>query len=418
MIGKLKAQQLPRAFSYPKHRIKVLLLEDIHPKAVAILSEEGYTVETLQTAISEEELMEKVRGVSILGIRSRTNITERVLKNAKKLLTVGAFCIGTDQIDLLSATNCGVAVFNAPYSNTRSVVELVLAEIICLLRKIGDRNIKMQRGEWFKSVDGSHEVRGKKIGIIGYGNIGSQLSVLAEFLGMEVYFYDIAEKLALGNAKKCRSLEELLGSVEIVTVHVDGREENRKLIGEREFEMMRNGAYFLNTSRGFIVDLDALAKYIKTGRIAGAAVDVFPNEPKSNKEKFESVLRGLSNTILTSHIGGSTQEAQGNIAVFVAEKIIEFINTGNTMLSVNFPNLALPERRDVHRFIHIHKNIPAVLAQINSVLAKNGINIEGQYLKTNEEMGYAITDVNKDYPEGVVAQLKKIKGTIKFRVLY
>lgn len=409
---------LPRAYSYPKHRIKVLLLENINQKAVDVFTKEGYEVKTLPTALSEKELRENIPGISILGIRSKTKITHEVLEKADRLLSIGAYCIGTNQIDLSSCSKQGIVAFNAPYSNTRSVVELVIGEIIILYRNIFDKSSNLHQGKWDKSADNSYEVRGKKLGIVGYGNIGSQLSVLAESLGMEVYFYDIAEKLALGNAKKCRSLKELLKIVDVVTLHIDGRENNTNLIGEREFQWMKDGVIFLNLSRGFVVDIAALAKYIKSGKIKGATIDVFPTEPKNNKEPFTSLLQRLPNVILTPHIGGSTLEAQENIGNFVSDRLIKFINTGDTTLSVNFPNLELPMLKNAHRLIHIHKNIPGVLAKINSLLADNKINIEGQYLKTGDDIGYVITDVNRKYNKEVLQSLRSMPETIKFRVLY
>ncbi len=309
-------------------------------------------------------------------------------------------------------------MFNAPYSNTRSVVELALAEIIMLIRNIPDKSAKMHRGEWDKSAAGSFEIRGKKLGIIGYGNIGAQLSVLAESAGMNVFYYDLVEKLALGNATKCASLEELLSTVDVVTLHVDGRKENSTFIGEKEFALMKPGSIFLNLSRGHVVDIHALKNAILNGTIVGCGVDVFPEEPKSNKDPFESELKGLPNVILTPHIGGSTQEAQENIARFVPSRIIEYINTGSTTNSVNFPNLQLPILDNAHRLIHIHQNVPGILAKINNVLADHDINIVGQYLKTNETIGYVITDIDKAYNPDVIKALKAISHTIKFRILY
>ncbi|MBI4080823.1 MAG: phosphoglycerate dehydrogenase [Candidatus Levybacteria bacterium] len=409
---------LPRKESFPKSKMKVLLLEKIDPIALDRFKKEGFTVETVNSALSENELAERLEDVSILGIRSKTEITENALQNAKKLLAIGAFCIGTNQITLPACNKRGIAIFNAPYSNTRSVVELALGEIILLYRQAFDKSMKLHKGEWDKSATGSFEVRGKRLGIIGYGNIGTQLGVLAEALGMEVYFYDIVDKLALGNAKKCDTLSELLHIADVVTVHIDGRKTNKNLIGESEFAKMKNGVIFLNLARGSIVDVDALAKAIKSGKVAGAGLDVYPYEPKSNAEKFESVLQESPNTILTPHIGGSTEEAQRNIGQFVSNKLLDFINAGNTTLSVNFPQIQLPELRNAHRFIHIHKNKPGLLAQINNILAQHEINIEGQYLKTNEEMGYVITDVSQAYDKEVVEKLREIAGTIRFRVLY
>lgn len=410
--------KLNTAISYPKNRINVLLLENIHPEGLRILREEGYNVEVHSAAMDEDELCEKIKTVSILGIRSKTQVTAKVLENASRLISIGAFCIGTNQIDLETCLKKGIAVFNAPYSNTRSVVELAIGEIIFLMRNLFDKAHLMHKGKWDKSATNSYEIRGKSLGIIGYGNIGSQLSVLAESMGMKVYYYDIVERLALGNATKCSSLEELLAASDVVTLHVDGRKSNKNLIGVKEFDLMKDGVIFLNLSRGHVVDIEALKRSIETGKVRGAAVDVFPVEPISNKEEFVSPLRGLPNVILTPHIGGSTEEAQENIANFVPNRIIEYINTGSTTNSVNFPNLQLPVLENAHRLIHIHENMPGILAQINNVLAKYNINIMGQYLKTNETIGYVITDINKEYSKDVITDLKNIEGTIKFRILY
>lgn len=409
---------LPRSQSYPKSLMKVLLLENIDEQAVELFKREGYTVEKLKKALNENELIEKAKDVSVIGIRSKTQITEKVVKKLNKLLAVGAYCIGTNQIELKACAQNGVAVFNAPYSNTRSVVELALGEIIMLYRKTFDKSSKLHQGIWDKSAAGSHEIRGKTLGIVGYGNIGSQLSVLAEGLGMNVYFYDAFDRLALGNAKKCELLEELLKISDVVTIHVDGRKSNTNLIGEKEFSIMKDGVIFLNLSRGFVVDMKALETNLKKGKIAGAAVDVFPQEPKSTDEPFTCGLQNIPNVILTPHVAGSTIEAQRNIADFVTQKIQQFIDTGNTTLSVNYPNIQLPELTDAHRFIHIHKNVPGILAQLNNIFAKYKINIEGQYLKTNEEIGYVITDVNKNYSRKVIDELKSIPETIRVRILY
>lgn len=414
----LYVNKLPMAISYPKNRIKALILENIHTNAVETFEKEGYQVETIGRALSEDELCEKIKDVSIIGIRSKTHITAKVLEHANRLKVVGAFCIGTNQINLKACAQKGVLAVNAPYSNTRSVVEMAIAEMIMLMRRLPSMNAGMHKGKWNKSATNSNEIRGKKLGIVGYGNIGSQLSVLAEAMGMEVYYYDLVEKLALGNAQKVSTLKELLKKVDVVSLHVDGRPENKKHFGEKEFNMMKDGAVFLNLSRGFVVDIKALAKRLKDGRIRGAAIDVFPKEPKSNKEEFESELRGIDNVILSPHIGGSTQEAQANIAEFVPARIIDYINTGSTFGSVNFPNLQLPSLKNAHRLIHIHHNIPGILANINNVLAKHKINIVGQYLKTNEEIGYVITDINTKYEDQVLEDMKKIEHTIKFRVLY
>ena len=404
--------------SYPKNRINVLLLENIHPNAFEFLDEEGYNVELIKGAMDEEELAERIKDVSILGIRSKTQLTKKVLANAKRLIAVGAYCIGTNQIDLEECQRKGVAVFNAPFSNTRSVVELAIAEIIMLMRRVPDMSYEMHRGTWSKSAANSSEIRGKRLGIIGYGNIGAQLSVLAENLGMKVYYYDVVEKLPLGNVKKMNSMKALLEKVDVVSLHVDGRPENKNIIGEQEFGWMKDGAVFLNLARGPVVDIPALKKNLENGKIRGAGVDVYPYEPKTNDETFESDLRGLKNTILTPHIGGSTEEAQINIADFVPNRIVDYVNTGSTTNSVNFPNLQLPSLENAHRLIHIHHNTSGVLANINNVLAKHQTNIVGQYLKTNELIGYVITDIDKEYNKELVDDLKAIEGTIRFRVLY
>lgn len=414
----LYLNQLNTAVSYPKNRINVLLLENVHPIAVELMRAEGFNVETYHAAMTEEELCQRIKNVSVLGIRSKTMVTAKVLENANRLMAIGAFCIGTNQIDLKAATKKGIAVFNAPFSNTRSVVELVVAEMIMLMRGIVDKSTKMHKGTWDKSAKGSFEVRGKKLGLIGYGNIGTQLSVIAESLGMKVFYYDTEEKLSLGNAVKCKTMEEVLNQADVVSLHVDGRKSNSNIIGEREFNMMKKGVIFINLSRGHVVDIKALKDNIQSGKVAGCAIDVFPYEPVSNDEEFQSELRGLPNTILTPHIGGSTAEAQENIGNFVPSKLMDYINTGSTSLSVNFPNIALPILKDAHRLIHIHHNVPGILAKINHVLADHGINIVGQYLKTNESIGYVITDINKEYDKDIIAKLRGIDQTIKFRVLY
>ena len=393
------------------------MLENVHPAAFENLSEDGFTVELIKHSLSEEELIEKVKGVHVLGIRSKTQVTEKVLKAANKLLVVGAFCIGTTQIDLDTCRKRGVVVFNAPYSNTRSVVELAIGQIIMLKRSIFPRSTELHNGQWQKTADGSHEVRGKNLGIIGYGNIGKQLSVLAEAIGMKVYYYDVDDKLALGNAIKCNELEDLLRVSDIVTLHIDDNKSNANFIGEREFNQMKKGAMFINLCRGFVVDIKALANALKSGQLGGAAVDVYPEEPRTNGE-FYTELQGIDNVILTPHIGGSTQEAQRNIADFVPNKIMEYINSGSTVDAVNFPNIRLPKQNKAHRFLHIHKNVPGIMAKINEVLATYDMNISGQYLSTDNEVGYVITDLDKEYNKEVVKALKKIENTIKFRVLY
>ena len=413
----LFVNDLPRNLSYPKNRIKILLLENVHPDAFENLSEDGFSVELVKHSIPEEELIEKIKGVHVLGIRSKTQVTQKVLDAANKLLVVGAFCIGTTQIDLEYAKKKGVVVFNAPYSNTRSVVELAIGQIIMLMRNVFTRSSEIHTGQWNKTAINSKEVRGKNLGIVGYGNIGKQLSVLAEAMGMRVYYYDVADRLALGNAIKCSTLEELLSVSDVVTLHVDDNKANKNFIGEREINQMRDGAYLINLSRGFVVDIDALAAALKEGKLTGAAVDVYPTEPRSNGG-FETPLQGLSNVILTPHVGGSTEEAQRDIADFVPNKIMDYINSGNTVDAVNFPNIRLPKQNNAHRFLHIHRNVPGIMAKINEVLAKYEMNITGQYLSTDSEVGYVISDLDKDYNKEVVKALKNVENTIKFRVLY
>ena len=411
----LFVNDLPRNLSYPKNRIKIL--ENVHPAAFENLSEEGFSVELIKTSLSEEELIERIKGVHVLGIRSKTQVTQKVLDAANKLLVVGAFCIGTTQIDLDYSKKKGVVVFNAPYSNTRSVVELAIGQTIMLMRSIFPRSTEIHNGEWNKTAIGSQEVRGKNLGIVGYGNIGKQMSVLAEAMGMKVYYYDVNDQLALGNAVKCDTLEDLLNVSDVVTLHVDDNKANKNFIGEREINQMKDGAKLINLSRGFVVDIDALASALKNGKLGGAAIDVYPSEPRSNGA-FETPLQGLSNVILTPHIGGSTEEAQRDIADFVPNKIMDYINSGNTVDAVNFPNIRLPKQNKAHRFLHIHRNVPGIMAKINEILAQYGLNISGQYLSTDSEVGYVITDLDKEYDKDVIKALKKIENTIKFRVLY
>ena len=408
----------PMAVSYPENRIKVLILENIHPEAQRIFSEEGYQIEVIPGALDEDELCKKIVDVSILCIRSKTMVTAKALDHAKKLIAVGAYCIGTNQIDLKTCTKKGIVVFNAPYSNTRSVVELAIGQMILLTRGIIQKSNQMHAGKWDKSAKNSYEIRGKKLGIIGYGNIGTQLSVVAEALGMEVYYYDTVEKLSLGNAKKCKTLEELFRIADVVTLHIDGRASNKNIIGEKEFEQMKKGVIFLNLARGHVVDIEAMANALKSGKIRGASVDVFPYEPKTNDEEFISPLRGFPNVILTPHIGGSTEEAQFNIAQFVPNKIISYINTGSTYGSVNLPEIQMSELKDAHRLIHIHENFPGIMAKINQSLAKYHINILGQYLKTNETTGYVITDIDTVHGKDLEEEMRHVDHTIRFRILY
>ena len=416
----LYINDLNRAQSYPKSKIKVLLLENVHPNGVKAFKTEGFQVELLKGALDEDELIEKIKGVSILGLRSKTNLTKRVLEhpNASRLMAVGAFCIGTNQINLDECERRGVAVFNAPYSNTRSVVEMAIGEMIMLTRDIVTKSNEMHEGIWDKSAKNSYEIRGKKLGLVGYGSIGTQLSVIAEALGMEVHFYDTVDKLALGNAKKCGTLQELLNISDFISLHVDGRKANANIIGETEFAQMKDNVIFVNLSRGHVVEIPALVNALKSGKVWGAAVDVFPSEPKSNDEEFINELRGLPRVILTPHIGGSTEEAQANIGEFVPNKLLQFMNNGSTYGSVNFPELQLPPLEDAHRMLHIHQNVPGILAKINNIFAKYNVNIKGQYLKTTNEIGYVITDIAKLYADEIVAELKEIDNTIKFRMLY
>ena len=407
-----------RELSYPKNKINVLLLEKVDKVAFDLFKEEGYNVESLDGSLDEKDLIKKIKDVSILGIRSKTIISDKVIKSANKLLAIGAFCIGTNQIKFESCNDSGIVIFNAPYSNTRSVVEIVIAQIINLMRKIVIKSNKMHSGVWRKDSLDSFEIRNKVIGILGYGNIGSQLSVICEALGMKVLYYDILDKLSIGKAKKCKSLNELLKNSDIVSLHVDGKKSNTNLISDKEFSIMKEKSILVNYSRGNVVDIDSLIKNIKNKKLMGAALDVFPEEPSNNKEKFESKVKGIEEIILSPHIGGSTKEAQKNIGSYVPDKIIDFINSGNTSSSVNFPKLSLPEQSDSHRLIHIHKNEPGVMLEINKIISEYNINIKGQYLKTNEEIGYVITDIDSVYNKEVVKSLKNIPATIKLRVLY
>ncbi|MFM7133349.1 MAG: phosphoglycerate dehydrogenase, partial [Planctomycetota bacterium] len=410
--------RLPGAPSFPKSRMVALLLENIHADAAQRLRDEGYRVEAVSDALPEAELARAIKGVSILGIRSKTRVTPAALDAADRLLAIGCFCIGTEQVDLSAAATRGVGVFNAPYSNTRSVVELAIGEIVMLFRRAVESDRILHAGGWRKSAHGCQEVRGKTLGIVGYGHIGSQLSVLAEAMGMNVLYHDVAEVMPLGNARKAKSFADLLAKSDAVSLHVDGRRENTNLVGERELRRMKPGAVLLNLSRGHIVDLEALARALRSGHLGGAAVDVFPAEPNSNRDPFDTPLRGIANVILTAHIGGSTAEAQQGIGLFVANRLVEHVNSGATAGSVNLPEIALPPTPRAHRFLHLHRNQPGVLAEINGILAKRRINILGQSLRTTEAVGYVVTDVNKSYDDAVVDELRAVAGTIRFRVLY
>ncbi len=398
--------------------LRALLLEQIHPEAEEILRSSGFAVEAVGRALDEAELADRLAGVALLGIRSKTHVTRRVLEAADQLLAIGAFCIGTNQIELGAASEHGVAVFNAPFSNTRSVVELALAEIISMTRRLTEKNRLMHDGVWDKSADGAHEVRGRTLGIVGYGNIGTQLSVLAESLGMRVVFFDTADKLALGNARRALSLKDLLAESDIVTLHVDGRAANEQFFGDADFATMKPGALFLNLSRGFVVDYEALRAHIETGHIGGAAVDVFPVEPKGRGDEFVSELRGLPNVILTPHIGGSTEEAQQDIGRFVAGKLRDFVRDGSTAMSVNLPGLALPRATGRLRLIYVHRNVPGVLARVNGLLAEGGVNVEAQLLATRGEYGYVVTDSASGTTQAIVDTIRALPETIRLRVIF
>jgi D-3-phosphoglycerate dehydrogenase len=397
--------------------VRAVLLESIHPVATELLIDAGWEVETWDRSPTAAELSALIADADLLGIRSGTQVTADALNGAKRLLAIGAFCIGTNQIDLDAAAARGIAVFNAPFSNTRSVVELALAEIIALTRRLTVKNALMHAGTWDKSAVGSHEVRGRRLGIVGYGNIGTQLSVLAENLGMHVSFFDTADRLALGNARRCNNLYELLGSVDVVTLHVDGRAGNRGFFGEEEFARMRPGAMFLNLSRGFVVDQEALRDHLTSSHLGGAALDVFSSEPAGRGDPFESPLRGLPNVILTPHVGGSTEEAQADIGQFVGRKLLDFASGGSTALSVNLPQVQPSEAVDVHRMIHVHRNTPGVLATINRLMAEEGINIEAQHLGTRGEVGFVVTDVASDFSESILERLRALPETLRLRVL-
>jgi D-3-phosphoglycerate dehydrogenase / 2-oxoglutarate reductase len=405
--------------SYPKDKIRILLLENISDAAVRELKGYGYTdVERINGALSEQELMRAVKGVHLLGIRSKTKITKNVINAADKLVAIGAFCIGVNQVDLKAATEKGIAVFNAPHANTRSVAELIIGLSVMLIRKIADKNAAAHRGEWLKDATGSFELRGKTLGIIGYGNIGSQVSNMAEAMGLHVIYYDVATKLPHGNAKQIRDLKELLKQSNIVTLHVPSDATTRNMIDADAIKSMRKGAILINHSRGDVVDLDAVKKAIRSGRLAGAAVDVFPEEPEKNGDAFACTLQNLPNVILTPHIGGSTEEAQANIGLDVTAKLVKYLELGTSEGSHTVPPVSLPPQAGTHRILHIHRNIPGVLGDINSRLSKRGINIVGQYLNTNTDIGYVILDVESKISKEAFEILKGIKGTLRARMVY
>lgn len=405
--------------SLPKDKIRFLLLEGVHPSAVEALQRDGYTnIEQHKKALPAEELKQAIAGAHFVGIRSRTQLTEDVLASAQKLVAIGCFCIGTNQVDLKAATQRGIAVFNAPFSNTRSVAELVLAEAILLLRGVAEKNAAAHRGEWQKSAINAFEIRGKKLGIVGYGNIGMQLGVIAESLGMQVQFYDVVNKLPLGNARQVPSLNHLLATSEVISLHVPETGATQNMIGEAELQQMQQGAILINASRGTVVDIDALATALESNRLGGAGIDVFPVEPRSNDDEFISPLRQFDNTFLTPHIGGSTVEAQENIGMEVAEKLAKYSDNGTTTSSVNFPEVALPEHAGSHRLLHIHHNVPGIMSAINNVFSQTGVNVSAQYLQTNEAVGYVVIDVDAEYSDIALEKLAAIDGTIRSRVLF
>jgi D-3-phosphoglycerate dehydrogenase len=405
--------------SLEKSKIKFLLLEGVHPSARATLQQSGYSnIEEHKKALPLEELKVAIANAHFVGIRSRTQLTQEVFDAAKKLVAVGCFCIGSNQVELDAATRRGITVFNAPFSNTRSVAELVLAEAILLLRGVPSKNAAAHRGEWQKTAANAFEIRGKKLGIIGYGNIGMQLGVIAEGLGMQVQFYDTSNKLPLGNARQLPSLNQLLASSDVVSLHVPESPATQNLIGAAQLALMPAGSILINASRGTVVDIDALADALQSGALGGAGVDVFPVEPRSNDDEFMSPLRRFDNTFLTPHIGGSTIEAQENIGMEVAEKLARYSDTGTTTSSLNFPEVALPEHAGCHRLLHIHRNVPGVLSAINSVFSENRINVSAQFLQTNDQVGYVVIDIDAEYSDMALKKLAAIDGTIRSRVLF
>lgn len=405
--------------SFDKSKIRILLLEGVHQNAIKTFNAAGYTnIESISSALSEDELKAKIADAHFVGIRSRTQLTKDVFDVAEKLVAVGCFCIGTNQVDLNAARERGIVVFNAPYSNTRSVAELVLGEAIMLLRGVQQKSMAAHAGKWLKTAAGSYEARGKTMGIIGYGSIGTQLSVLAEALGMHVIYYDVITKLPLGNARQVDSLTELLAESDVVSLHVPQLPSTHMMIGSNELNAMKKGGILINAARGTVVDIDALKAALDSKHLAGAAIDVFPIEPRSNDDEFISPLRGLDNVILTPHVGGSTQEAQANIGIEVAQKLVKYSDNGTSVSSVNFPELALPSHPNKHRILHVHKNQPGMLGAINKVFADNDINVSGQFLQTDEAVGYVVIDVDAAHSQAAYLALKEIPGTMRCRVLF
>lgn len=405
--------------SLRKDQIKVLLLENIHESAMSLLRENGYTnIEAVPNALDKDELIEKIRDAHMVGIRSRTELTKDVLIQANKLITIGCFSIGTNQVDKKTAKSLGIPVFNAPFSNTRSVAELVIAESIMLMRSVPKLNSNAHNGKWLKSAKDSHEIRGKILGIIGYGHIGSQVSILAEALGMKVYYYDIEKKLSLGNAVQCKTLKDLLENADIVTLHVPSTKSTKEMIGAEEIALMKKGSLLINASRGDVVEYNAIADALKSLHLLGVAADVFPEEPASNNDPFNFILQGMDNVILTPHVGGSTLEAQENIGIEVTEKMIQYSDIGSTLGSVNFPQISLTPHKNLQRFLHIHKNLPGVMQEVNGVFSKKGINIASVFLQTDLEIGYVIIDTESQLDDTILKELKDINHTIKARMLY
>ena len=409
---------MTKQYSYPKDKIRILLLEGIHPAAVDIFSEAGYEARVVKSAMSNDELLDVIEPIHVLGIRSKTQIRQPAIGASRRLLVVGCFCIGTDQVDLDAAASKGVPVFNAPFSNTRSVAELTLAEVVMLSRKAAHRSMELHSGRWEKSAAGSREVRNKTIGIVGYGHIGSQVGLLAEAFGMRVVFYDIVNKLPLGNAVQLASLGDLLQTSDFVTLHVPESPETRNMISSRELSLMKSGGFLLNLSRGSVVDLEAVRNALASNHLAGAALDVFPHEPRSSSETFDCELRGLENVILTPHIGGSTEEAQRNIGIEVASALVKYIETGSSSGAVNFPHVELPLVRNRHRVLNIHRNVPGVLSNINRIVAQMGVNISSQYLGTRHDIGYLIMDVDQKISREVKREIDLLDTTIKTRLLF
>ncbi|MGI2183134.1 phosphoglycerate dehydrogenase [Shewanella oncorhynchi] len=405
--------------SLDKDKIKILLLEGVHQSAVDVFERAGYTnIEYHKASLSDEALLESIKDAHFVGLRSRTQLTAEVLKRAEKLIAIGCFCIGTNQVDLATAESLGIPVFNAPFSNTRSVAELVIGEIIMLMRGIPERNAIAHRGGWMKTAAGSYEVRGKTLGVIGYGHIGTQLGILAETLGMRVVFFDIEDKLPLGNAQQIHSMEQLLAQADVVSLHVPETPQTKDMIGAAEFAAMKKGSIFINASRGTVVDIEALTVALKERHLAGAAIDVFPVEPQSNDDEFISPLRGLDNVLLTPHVGGSTAEAQENIGIEVAGKLAKYSDNGSTVSAVNFPEVSLPMHKGTSRLLHIHQNRPGVLIKINQAFSEKGINIAAQYLQTTAEIGYVVMEVDTHQAEEALVELKAIEGTLRTRVLF